>query len=360
MKALGVSTFNGPSSLEVLTLPDPKIQGPDDLIVHVHALGLNRSDPMRISGWSRIVETISLPLVMGADFSGTVKETGDNVQEYKIGDRVYGFSFWVHGAGAQYLHLTPETRHFISKMPDGMSFEEMAGTSSICTAICALFQAEAKFGGPGCLKGKTVFVVGGLGGVGNVAVSLAKGVFGAGKVITTVSSGKVGMVEEVFGEGIVDQVVDYGKQDVVKSVGKGKVDFLFDTVGTGMAYVEVVKEGGVLLSLLSKSSETLKRELLTAPVWMCWIVDAMLGVQWWRAGRWGVQYDGTSTNFDGRFANAVEKWGREGKLKPLVGRVIDLGNGEGLKEVKAVLEMIGSTKGTLGKTVVKMDGLSDN
>ena len=129
-----------------------------------------------------------------------------------------------------------------------MSFTEAASIPLAAqTALQALDKADKAL--PGGLKGKTVFVPAGLSGTGSFAVQLAKNVFGAGKVITTLSTGKIPKIKELLGEGSTDQIVDYTKEDVIRSIGKGSVDFMFDTMQNTLSTISVMKQGGQIVSI---------------------------------------------------------------------------------------------------------------
>ncbi|CZR50309.1 uncharacterized protein PAC_00181 [Phialocephala subalpina] len=374
MKALGLTKFGKPTNLEILTLPDPVIESPEDIIVSVKAISVNPADYVRMSGITRFVEPITPPFTIAADFSGVIFEVGESVTKFKKGDKVYGFCIHVHGTASQLLHLTPKTGHFISHIPSSptgtLSIEEAAAIPvACCTAISALWQADRLIAlkessgsrDSGGLVGKTVFVTAGLGGIGSSTLQILKSCFEVKKVITTVSTSKIPLVDELLGEGKVDLIVDYtkGQNDVVEKIGKETVDFLFDTVGQGMGVIEVMKKGGLILNTKGKSSTTLRAEVVNPPFWICWLVDLHLAVQRWRAGRYGVEYDHTHTQFGDRFGDAFRGWVEEGKLRPIVGRLVEFEKGkeeEGLQEVKAVLEMAGKGKGAVGKMVVRLDG----
>lgn len=369
MKALGVTTFGPPSTIQILNLPTPTIQSPNDILISIKCIALNRSDAIRARGWTRIFEHIKLPHVIGADFSGVVHEVGDNVTKFKPGDPVYGFSIFVRGCGSQFLHLTEETRHYVAKIPylpsplgavglerARLSFEEAAGLTVVCaTAFSALWQAEEILGGEGALKGKSVLVIGGLGGVGSSAVMVLKSVFGVGKVVVTVSTPKVSLVDELL-KGKVGQVVDYTKEDVVKGIGKGTVDFALDTVGTGMQYIEMVKKDGLMLCILGKTGKTARIEIPGVPRWICWGLDLHSWAQSTRAGRYGVRYLHTFAKRDERLEKAIENWVGKGKLRMIVGKVIE---GNNIEDVRAAVEMVGTAKSTVGKVIVEINGLDD-
>ena len=118
------------------------------------------------------------------------------------------------------------------------------------SALQAFESANATI--PGGLSGKTILVPAGLSGTGSVGLQLAKHVYGAAKVITTVSTPKVPQIDQFLGKGTVDQIIDYTKQNLHKEVGKRSVDFFFDTVGTGMADLPLMKpRTGIIVSISS-------------------------------------------------------------------------------------------------------------
>jgi len=186
-----------------------------------------------------------------------------------------------------------------------------------------------------------------------VALVLLKSVYGAGKVITTVSTKKVALVSEMLGEGAVDQVIDYTKQDVVKEIGVGTVDFMFDTAMTVFSYISVLKPGtGLVLSITGKSGETMKKDFPQTPWLLLKIMDAHDALQKWRASRWGVRYDHVWNCLSEENAERMSKFAAEGKLKAIIGKVARLSD---LETVRAMYEIVGQRKGSVGKYVITID-----
>jgi NADPH:quinone reductase-like Zn-dependent oxidoreductase len=262
---------------------------------------------------------------------------------------VYGMT-WMQSCAAEYVLLSSKYKHIVSKIPEGLSFEEAASLPSVAhTVICTLLRAEKEV--PGGLNGKTVLVPAGLGGCGSAALMLLKSVYGAGKVITTVSTKKVGLVKEMLGEGVVDQVIDYTKQNVVKEIGVGTVDFMFDTAMTCFPYIAVLKPGaGLVLSITGKSGETIKKDLPDVPWLLEKLMDAHDAMQKWRAWRYGVRYDHVWVHMG--HAEQITKWAEEGKLKAVIGKTANLSD---LETVRAMYEIVAQRKGSVGKYVITID-----
>ncbi|KAL1875613.1 hypothetical protein Plec18167_005549 [Paecilomyces lecythidis] len=199
MLSVGVSSYSKPAEYQLLELPRPEITDPKDVIIKVHAASVNPVDLKKAEGVFKIALKDSFPYKLGYDASGTVAEIGTGVTRFNVGDAVY-------------VRL-PESHRG--------SWAEYADAAAIPLAATTAFQALRKYEGD--LSGKTVFVPAGLSGTGLFCCQLAKNVFHAGKVITTVSTSKVPKVPELLGDGTVDEIIDYKKVDpkaVVEHVEK--------------------------------------------------------------------------------------------------------------------------------------------
>lgn len=352
MRAIGLRSFGKSEKLEILEVPIPSIQKPDDILVNVKAVGLNQGDTVRAMGYSRIIETLKPPIVIGMDYAGIVAAVGEGVTEFSPGDAVFGLNHQSCSTAAEYLLLTSGNIHSIEKLPTNFSFVDGGSfAASGYTAVTALLRADKEV--PGGLKGKTVLVTAGLGGIGSLLLQLLKPVFGAEKVITTLSTAKVHLLSELLGEGLVDQIVDYTKEDVIKEVGLKTVDVLFDTIFISMAYLPLMKPGGHEVAFIAKSGKTLKKEW--PEVW--WIIEKLADLfdaQFkWRASRWGVKYDHAFTHAAKENTEAIERWAKEGKLKAVIGGVTEM---DDLETVRKFYNIVGSAKGAVGKYVIKISG----
>jgi NADPH:quinone reductase-like Zn-dependent oxidoreductase len=193
--------------------------------------------------------------------------------------------------------------------------------------------------------------IAGLGGIGSLLLQLLKPVFGAGKVITTLSTTKVPLLSSVLGEGLVDQIVDYTKEDVIKEIGLKTVDVLFDTIFLSMSYLPVMKPGGLEVAFIGKSGKTLKKDWPEVP-WIIQKLADLIDAQWkWRASRWGVRYQHTFTDAAKENSEAIDRWAKEGKLKAIIGGVTEMND---IETAKKFYDIVGSQKGAVGKYVIKI------
>jgi NADPH:quinone reductase-like Zn-dependent oxidoreductase len=290
------------------------------------------------------------PYKIGYDLSGVVAAVGTAVLNFKPGDEVYSrVPQHLRGSIAEYALSTASTT---ALKPKSLSFGEAASIPLAGqTALQVLYRGEEET--KGGLKGKTVFIPGGLSGTGSFGVQLAKNVFGAGKVITTLSTGKIEKAKTLLGDGVPDQIVDYTKEDVVKAVGKGNVDFMFDPVGGTLAALPLMKKGSWIISISTLPSGKLMKEMQPDVVWF---LKAILDVVNWFYERWtgwkGVNYSYLHLRGNTADLDKLARWVDEGKVRPVVGMEVKLGDIEG---VRKGCQQIFDGKGGVGKLVIDID-----
>lgn len=223
MKAIVMTAIGNPDVLQVLDIPEPQITLPTHIKVKLAAAGVNPIDTkVRRNG---LFYGQPLPAVLGCDGAGTVVEVGDKVSRFKLGDKVW---FCHGGLGREqgnYAEYNVLDERWASLMPNSLSFAEAAALPLVLiTAWGGLYDRG------GLQKGQTVLIHAGAGGVGHVAIQLAKRK--GARVITTVSNKEKADFVKALG---ADEVIFYSQDDVVSSVltlteGRG-ADLVFDTVG---------------------------------------------------------------------------------------------------------------------------------
>jgi len=292
------------------------------------------------------------PYTFGYDLSGVVAAVGKSVTAFKVGDEVYSrISDEYRGSIAEYaLTLSQHT----ALKPKTLGFSEAAAIPlTALTALQALYRADQ--GLEGGLKGKTVYVPAGLSGTGSFAVQLAKNVFGAGKVITTVSTAKVPKIKELLGAGTPDQIIDYKKEKVAREISKGTVDFVFDTMGETLSVLPLVKKTGMIVSVSTLPSGTeMKKSFPGASAWVVAILNLVnfFFVRWASLKGPGVRYSYIFMHPSGEDLERVAEWVDEGKVKPVVGRKAKL---EDVDAVRAGCQEVLDAKGGVGKFVIDID-----
>ncbi len=290
------------------------------------------------------------PQKLGYDLAGEVVAIGSSVSSFKLGDEVYSRVKSEHkGTLAEYCISNVSTT---AKKPASLTFAEAAAIPLAGqTALQALDIGEEKL--EGGLKGKVVYIPAGLSGTGSIAVQLAKNVFGAKTVVTSLSTGKIKLIRELLGDHGPDVIVDYTKEKTVNVVGKGNVDFMFDTVGETIKGLQVVKKGGFIVSIsMVPDGTTFKKKNPGMPTYLeyglnlaDWVFRTYV---WW----FGVGYEYLLMEGKAEDLERFSKWIEEGKVKPIIGNVVKLSDIEG---VKKGCQQILDGKGGVGKFVVEID-----
>ncbi len=244
MKAILMTAVGNPNVLQLQDIPEPEITLPTQIKVKIAAAGVNPIDTkIRRNG---VFYNNPLPVVLGCDGAGTVVETGEGVTRFRPGDKVW---FCHGGLGREqgnYAEYNVLDGRWASLMPDSLSFSEAASLPLVLiTAWGGLYERG------GLQEGQTVLIHAGAGGVGHVAIQLAK--LKGAKVITTVSSEEKADFVKSIG---ADEAILYSREDVVSAVlkltgGKG-ADLVFDTVGSGVfrESINATAHFGRLITLL--------------------------------------------------------------------------------------------------------------
>ncbi|MBI4936114.1 MAG: NAD(P)-dependent alcohol dehydrogenase [Actinobacteria bacterium] len=231
MRALVARRYGAPDVLAVETVPTPS-PGEGQVLVHVEASSLNALDWHFLTGtplFMRMMSGVRRPkrIVHGADIAGTVVAVGAGVDQYSVGQRVFGLG----DGGGLAAYAVLGVKHMVP-IPDGVSFQDAAATP--LAGITAL-QALRTHGT--VQPGDHVLVNGAAGGVGTFAVQIAKAL--GAQVTAVCSTGKVDMVRRLG----ADAVLDYTKDDFV--VGGARFDVMLDNAGnrTPAECISVLRPG---------------------------------------------------------------------------------------------------------------------
>jgi NADPH:quinone reductase-like Zn-dependent oxidoreductase len=205
MKAVLQTKYGSPEVLRFVELerPFPKA---DQVLIRVHAVGLNMADWRLLTGSPFFIRLMGLGKgkIPGSDMAGRVLSIGQEIQQFRPGDEVYGdiFSFG-SGAFAEYV-CVPE--HAVARKPSNLSFEQAAAVPMAALTALQCLRDVGKI-----QPGQKVLIYGASGGVGTFAVQIAKA-FGA-EVTAVCSTGKMDMVRSIG----ADHVIDYTREDFTKN-----------------------------------------------------------------------------------------------------------------------------------------------
>ncbi|KAE8153826.1 chaperonin 10-like protein [Aspergillus avenaceus] len=353
MQSINIPSYCKPSEYRVSELPRPEITDSTDVLIKVHAASVNPIDVKKADGVLKLALKDPFPYQIGYDCAGTVAEIGSGVTRFQVGDEVYVRLPESHrGAWSEYAKCPEE---FIALKPPSLSFEDAA---AIPLAAATALQALRKYNGD--LTGKTVFVPAGLGGTGLYACQLAKHVFHAGKVITTVSTSKIPKVEELLGKGTVDQTIDYKTTEPKDAIPHGSVDFLFDTVGLAMEYLCLMRPKTsriVSISTLPSGDTLQESSLMRLPHRPTLSFPYKVGLNLLdttrrlRACRYGVEYSYMFLEPSGADLDLLRGYVEQGQLKTVVGTAANMWE---VEAVQRACQVVYSNQGGLGKVVIRI------
>ena len=358
MRSLIAPKFTDPSGYEIQEKEDPTISKPTEILVEVHAASINGHDVIMASGKTKMLQTVPLPYPTGLDFAGVVSDVGNAITDLRKGDKVYGFVF---GGATASTHLLLDTTkpHAISKIPSSLNPLEAASLPAVTvTADTALKHADKFFESQGGLTDKTVFIPGALSGVGSVALQIAKRKWNC-RTISAASTGKISQIDKYLGEEVVDEVLDYTKVNIAKTIGK-RVDFVFDTTGLAADYMPMITRGGLCLSIARlPPGSALKDESPDAPQQSrvaCIGQGVMDGMDkaftLWAKTMHGVTYVYQKTEPTNADMQALTEMVQREQVKAVVGRMAKL---DDLEDVRDGCMDIFQGKGGVGKFVIMMD-----
>ncbi len=220
MKAMTLKSFGGPESFELRELPKPVPQA-GQVLVRVHATSINPLDYQVRRG--DYADLVPLPAITGHDVSGVVEAVGPGVTAFVPGDEVWYTPQIFDGPGS-YAEYHVAAEGIVGKKPPALSHLEAASLSLVGGTAWEALVVRA-----GLRVGESILVHGGAGGVGHVAIQLAKAI--GAQVYTTVRAANAEFARSMG----ADVVIDYEKEDYVEAVmretgGRG-VDVVFDTIG---------------------------------------------------------------------------------------------------------------------------------
>ena len=246
MQAIRIHAFGGPDALICEDIPTPTIRA-NEVLVRNKAAGINPIDWKTCSGGGAAPFIGKLPFVPGWEFCGVVELTGAAVEGFKPGDEVFGFIRFPEAAGC-YAEYVAAPVSQIAHKPAEMSFSEGAGLG-----LAGLTAWQALFDKGQLKRGQQVLVLAAAGGVGHLAVQLAKA---AGA--TVIGSASAANHEYLKGLGC-DELIDYRTQSVGDRLQD--IDLVIDGMGgdVGISVLKCLKPGGRLVTLPSVTLDAVTR-----------------------------------------------------------------------------------------------------
>ena len=262
MKTISFAKHGKPTELKKMNVAYPHgFDATNNIVIKVHAASVNPVDKGLLSGdYKMVIPVASFPHVISYDVAGVVEEA-DLEGKFSVGQPVFARLFgspkdgkktpWYRGAMAEFC--VADVSNVVAK-PENLTFEEAASIPLVgMTALQVLKASKLK-------EGESIFISGGAGGVGTMAIQLAKHVFKAGLVVTTASKGEKEKLCKSLG---ADVVIDYKSTSFEEIYGRKdaeKFDVCFDTTGESLQMSNIVNEGGRVVTIAGMATlEELRR-----------------------------------------------------------------------------------------------------
>ncbi len=332
MKAFILESYGANRALQLAEVPEPQLRD-DEVLVQVHAAGVNQLDSKIKDGQFKLILPYRLPLILGHDVAGVVVKAGPRVRQFRPGDEVYARTddFRI-GTFAEFV---PVKESSLAPKPKGLTMEEAASLPLVGLTAWQALVETAKLS-----KGQKVFIQAGSGGVGTCAVQLARHL--GATVATTTSAANFELVRSLG----ADVVIDYRTQDfedvlhdydVVLNSQDGK------TLGKSL---RVLKGGAKLISISGPPDPAFGRNI-AAPAFVRLVMRLLSsGIRRRARGR-GIDYSFLFMRANGGQLRDITRLIEAGAIRPVVDKVFAF---ESTNEALAYSEA-GHAK---GKVVIKI------
>jgi NADPH:quinone reductase-like Zn-dependent oxidoreductase len=334
MKVAQLTKYNKYNiKLNLTDAPKPEVSA-NDVLVKVTAVGVNPLDNMISRGEVKLITPYKLPLIAGNEVVGVVESVGNQVRGFKKGDRVFArLPLNRIGAFAEYVAIDSAA---IAHVPSYLTDIEAAAvplTALTITQALELIGAES---------GKTLFISGGTGGVGAMAIPIAKA-----KGLTVITNGDISNKERVLGLG-ADRFIDYKTEDYTQALSQ--VDYVLDTLGgiDTEKQMSILKKGGRLVSLRGMPNGAFAKRM-NLPKWKQ-ILFGLVGRKFDQlANKYGVTYDFIFVESNGRQLQEIANLFTELQIKPSIDTVYSF------EQINEALHKVAHGR-SRGKTVISFEG----
>lgn len=257
MKAIVIENYGSKEELKEMQLDRPKA-GAKQVVVEVKATSINPIDWKLREGYLQQMMDWAFPIILGWDVAGVISEVGEEVIDWKVGDKVFARPETTRfGTYAEYTVVDQE---LLAKIPANTSFEAAAAVP-----LAGLTAWQGLFNHGNLKKGETVLIHAGAGGVGTYAIQLAKSI--GAKVITTASKKNHDLLIELG----ADQVIDYKTENFAELLDG--VDLVLDTMGGEVqkdSFKILKPKTGRMISIVGLADEKFRKQFDVAfeSIWL--------------------------------------------------------------------------------------------
>lgn len=332
MKAFILERYGKKGGVRESELPEPELRE-DEVLVQIHAAGVNLLDVKIRNGEFKLVLPYRLPVILGHDVAGVVTRVGSRVRQFKVGDEIYARAADHHiGTFAQFIALNEND---VAPKPSNLTMEEAASLPLVgLTAWQALVERA------GLRKGQKVFIQAGSGGVGTIAIQLAKHI--GATVASTTSNANLDLVKNLG----ADVVIDYRKDDFEKVLQNYDVVLHSQDATALENSLRVLRPSGMLVSISGPPDPTFAKGI-RAPWFVRLIVRLLSAKVRKEAIRRDLKYTFLFMRANGQQLRELTRLVENGAIRPVIDKVFSF---EQTNQALAYVE----TGRAKGKVVVKI------
>lgn len=332
MKAFFIDRYGKKEPMRFGEVPEPVLRD-DEVLIQVHAAGLNVLDSKIKSGEFKLLLPYPMPLVLGHDVAGVVTRIGPRVRQFKVGDEVYSRPS-DHRIGT-FAEFVAVNENDAAPKPNNITMEEAASLPLVSLTAWQALVERARL-----QAGQKIFIQAGSGGVGTFAIQLAKQI--GATVATTTSSANVDLVKRLG----ADIVIDYKTEDFEKILRDYDVVLHSQDAGTLEKSLRVLKPGGTLVSITGPADPAFAANA-GAPWFVRLIIRLLSAGVRRRAKRGSLKYSFLFMRASGQQLREITRLVEAGALRPVIDRSFAF---ESANEALAYVES-GRAK---GKVVLKL------
>jgi NADPH:quinone reductase-like Zn-dependent oxidoreductase len=306
MKAYTISRYSKKDLLKLSEADRPAIK-PNEVLIEIHAAGINQLDAKIKSGEFKMMLKYQMPLVLGHDVAGVVIEVGVGVKRFKIGDEVYSRPSDYHiGGFAEFIAVDEAD---VALKPKNISMNEASSLPLVALTVWQAFMEKAHL-----TKGQKVFIQAGSGGVGTIAIQLAKHLGAA--VATTASRGNFELVKNLG----ADVAIDYRTQDFENQLKDYDLVLNSQDSKTLEKSLRILRPGGKAVSISGPPDPAFANAM-----GMPWLLKLIIGFISRKvrrqAEKLGVGYSFLFMKANGQQLSEITKLVEQGVINPVLDKV---------------------------------------
>ena len=332
MKAFIINKYSKNGALQLADMPVPGLKD-NDVLVEVYAAGVNLLDSKIKTGEFKLILPYKLPLILGHDVAGIITKVGKNVKNFKVGDEVYSRPS-DHRIGT-FAELIAINEKDVALKPKNLSMEEAASIPLVALTAWQVLVEKANI-----KQGEKVFIQAGSGGVGTIAIQLAKHL--GAEVATTASAKSFDFLEKLG----ADVIIDYKNSDFENRLSDYDVVLNSQDQKTLEKSLRILKSGGKLISISGPPTPDFAKEI-KAP-WFVKIILSLLssGIRK-KASNKNVAYSFLFMKADGAQLGKITTLIESGIIKPVLDKIFPF------EETNEALSYVESGRAK-GKVVIKI------